>query len=53
MHSKEAFDNIEDCKKNIKYAEQEIKTVYPLITNDKEIQQIELNEFNYAFCFSY
>lgn len=46
MNNKESFDNIDDCKKNIKYAKQEIKTIYPIITNDKELQQIKINEFD-------
>ena len=42
----ETFDDIEKCKKNIRYVKQEIKSVYPIITNEKDLQNIEINEFD-------
>jgi len=46
MPEKEAFNNLDECKKNIKYASHEIKTVYPTIFYEKELQKLQINEYN-------
>jgi len=46
QNNKEVYNDRIECKKNIKYAKQDINTVYPLIINEKELTQVKINEFN-------